>query len=170
MFLHNFLPKTLFFYMFSSGAPCFVSCSFVFALLSLFCLSGAPFLILLRPFCLSGAPFLIYTFFSCHALSPKVGGPYVLAQFSAQSTRFFDIFSSGAPCFVSCSFVFALLRPFCLSGTLFLYIRFFSGHALSPKVGDPYVLAQFSAKNIDSFTCFPRGPLVLFLVLLFLLF
>ena len=221
MFLHNFLPKTLLFYIFSSGAPCFVSCSFVFALLSLFCLSGAPFLILLRPFCLSGAPFLIYTFFSGHALSPKVGGPYVLPK-----TLFIYIFSSGAPCFVSCSFVFALLKPFCLSGGLFLYIRFFSGHALSPKVGGPYVFAQFSAKNTDSlhfflggplfcflffcfcsfkaflslggpfsytsdffpkaggpscfytifcqkhcfFTCFPRGPLVLFLVLLFLLF
>ena len=47
---------------------------------------------------------------------------------------------------------------------------FFSGHALSPKVGGPYVFAQVSAKNTDSFTFFPRGPLVLFLVLLFLLF
>ena len=58
-----FCQNHCFFYIFSSGAPWFVSCSFVFALLNLFCLSGAPFLILLKPFCLSGAPFLIYTFF-----------------------------------------------------------------------------------------------------------
>ena len=121
MFLHNFLPKTLLFYIFSSGAPCFVSYSFVFALLSLFCLSGAPFLILLRPVCLSGAPFLVYTFFSGHALSPKVGGPYVFAQFSAKNTYSFTFFSSGAPCFVSCSFAFALLSLFVSRGPLFLY-------------------------------------------------
>ena len=164
MFLRNFLPKTLILYIFSSGAPCFVSCSFVFALL--------------RPFCLSGAPFLIQAIFF-----PKPGAPHVFTQFSAKNTVFY-MFSSGAPCFVSCSFVFALLsffclsgapflillRPFCLSGAPFLIYTFFSCHALSPKVGGPNVLAQFSAQSTRFLTFFHRGPLVLFLVLLFLLF
>ena len=239
--------NTYSFTCFSSGAPCFVSCSFVFALLSLFCLSGAPFLILLRPFCLSGAPFLLYTcfffrprpkpqrrgplcfcanfcqkhwFFCIFFLGgplfcflffcfcsfkaflslggpfsyisdffrprpePQSRGPLMFLHNFLPKTMLFYIFSSGAPCFVSCSFVFALLslfclsgapflillRPVCLSGAPFLVYTFFSGHALSPKVGGPYVFAQFSAKNTYSFTFFPRGLLVLFLVLLFLLF
>ena len=164
MFWRNVLPKTVFFYIFSSGAPCFVSCSFVFSLLSFFCLSGAPFLILLRPFCLSGAPFLIYTFFSGHALSPKVGGPYVFAQFSAKNIDSFTFFHRG-PLVLFLVLLFLLFSGLFVSRGPFSYIcGFFSGHALSPKVGGPYVLAQFSATNPVFFTCFPRGPLVLLLV------
>ena len=105
-----------------------------------FCLSGAPFLILLRTFCLSGSPFsYIYVFFRPRP-KPQSRGPLCLwRSFLPKTPRFFYIFSSGAPCFVSCSFVFALLRPFCLSGALFLYMLVFSGYALSPKVGGPYV-------------------------------
>ena len=108
MFLHNFLPKTLFFYIFAAEALCFCFLFFCFCSFKSFLSLGCPFSYTFKAFCLSGAPFVIYTFFS--------------------------------------------------------------GHALRPKVGGPYVFAQFSAKNTDSFTFFPRGALVLFLVLLFLLF
>ena len=165
MFLHNFLPKTLLFYIFSSGAPCFASCSFVFALLSLFCLFGGAFSYTFKAFLSLGGPFsYIYVFFSGHALSPKVGGPYVLAQFSAQSTRFLTFFIGG-PLFCFLFFCFCSFKAFLSLGGPFSYIYvFFSGHALSPKVGAPMFWRNFLLQTLFFFTCFPRGPLVLLLV------
>ena len=146
-----------------------------------FCL---VFFVVLRPFCLSGAPFLIYAVFFRPHPKPQSRGPACFCTIFCQKHWFVYIFFSGAPCFVSCSFVFALLslfclsgapflillRPFCLSGAPFLIYTFFFRPRPKPQSRGPYVLARFFAKKTDSFTFFPRGPLVLFLVLLFLLF
>ena len=79
-------------------------------------------------------------------------------------------FFLGGPLFCFLFFFFCSFKAFLSLGEPFLIYAFFSGYALSPKVGGPYVLAQFSAKNTRFFTFFHRRPLVLFLVLLFSLF
>ena len=88
-----------------------------------------------------------------------------------QKTQRFE--QKMAPSFFSfffCLVFFVVLRPFCLSGAPFLIYAVFFRPRPKPQSRGPYVFAQFSAKNTDFFTFFSPGPLVLFLVLLFLLF
>ena len=101
---------------------------------------GGPFSYTFKDFLSLGGSFsCIYVFFRPRP-KPQSRGPLCLCAVFCQKHLFFYIFSSGAPCFVSCSFVFALLRPFILSGGPPFLIAFFKDWFLLLYVGAPLFL------------------------------
>ena len=171
MLWRNFLLKTLCFLHLFLGGPLFCFLFFCFCSFKAFLSLGSPFS-------------YISVFFRSRP-EPQSRGPSCFCTIFCQNHCFFLHFFFGGPlvcflffCFCSFKSFLSLGGPFSYTFKAFLslggpfsYIYvFFPDHALSPKAGGPYVLAQFSAKNTLFFTVFPRGPLVLFLVVLLLLF
>ena len=142
MFLHNFLPKTLLFYIFSSGGPCFVSCSFVFALLSLFCLGGA-FSYTFKAFSSLGGPFSYIYFFFRPRPKPQSRGPLCFAK----NTDYLHFFLGG-PLFCFLFFCFCSFKAFLsLGGTFLIYTFFFRPRPKPQSRGPLCFCAIFCQKH-----------------------
>ena len=108
-----------------------------------------------------GGPFSYIYLFSGHALSPKVGGPYVFAQFSAKNTDSLHFFLGG-PLFCFLFFCFCSFKAFLSLGGPFSYISDFF-----PKPGAPMFWRNFLPKTLFFYMFFLGGPLFCFLFFCF---
>ena len=166
-----FCQKRCFFTFFPRGPLVLVSCSFVFALLSLFLFLGCPFSYTFKAFLSLGGPFsYIYVFFPATPYAPKSGAPMFLHNFLPKTLILLHFFLGG-PLFCFLFFCFCSFKAFLSLGGPFSYISNFFRPRPEPQSRGPRMfLHNFLPKTLFFLHFCRGGPLFLFLVLLFLLF
>ena len=180
-----FCQKHLFFYMFFLGGPLFCFLFFCFCSFKSFLSLGGPFSYTFKSFLSLGGPFSytfkaflslggpfssIYVFFFLPRPKPQRRGPLCFYANFCQKHWFFCIFFLGGPLFCFLFFCFCSFKAFLSLGGPFSYISDFFRPRPEPKDASLSCFCTIFCQKQCFFTFFPRGPLVLVLVLLFLLF